>query len=432
MRPSPGSLWKNAADRWHFRVRLDKRHAFPMPPAISDADAERKRDRMRALVTKLRASKADVEGAAPYLEALAAAQDTPSLVAADTDVLRYIAGKVGAKLGGNSTIADVAEGLTSGRLAAEFPDHVRAMRPLDPRRSYLTQHVVPSVGHIRVVKFTLDDALRFLADLPGHLSQTTRAAIAGTLDLVLTISAFPLRLIPVSPLPRKWAPRPGKPPARAFLYPDEDRKLLGCTEIQLGKRVLYGFLAREGARTIEARRMTWSDFDLARGTVRLDVNKTDDPRAWVLGEDVVRAMLAWKNVLARILKRPVRGDDPVFMRRGGKVIGKQDAGIFRLYLRRAGVTREDLHVRRALWAPIRIHDLRASFITLALAMGRTETWVADRTGHKSSDMINEYRRAARHAGELGLGWFAPMDEAIPELAGAADVGNVKAMKRRTG
>jgi integrase len=64
---------------------------------------------------------------------------------------------------------------------------------------------------------------------------------------------------------------------------------------------------------------------------------------------------------------------------------------------------------------MRVHDLRASFATLALASGKSETWVADRTGHKSSQMINRYRRSARTAAELGLGWFAPMHEAIPEL-----------------
>ena len=32
-------------------------------------------------------------------------------------------------------------------------------------------------------------------------------------------------------------------------------------------------------------------------------------------------------------------------------------------------------------------------------------------------MIDRYRRAARGASELGLGWFAPLDMAAPELAG---------------
>lgn len=39
----------------------------------------------------------------------------------------------------------------------------------------------------------------------------------------------------------------------------------------------------------------------------------------------------------------------------------------------------------------------------------------DRTGHRSSQMINEYRRAVRAADELGPGPLLPLDEAIPEF-----------------
>src|SRR5262249_52328169 len=71
--------------------------------------------------------------------------------------------------------------------------------------------------------------------------------------------------------------------------------------------------------------------------------------------------------------------------------------------------------RTAVRRPIRVHDLRATFITLALANGRSESWVADRTGHKSSQMINGYRRAARSVAELGLGGLLDLDQALPEL-----------------
>ena len=69
---------------------------------------------------------------------------------------------------------------------------------------------------------------------------------------------------------------------------------------------------------------------------------------------------------------------------------------------------------------IRVHDLRGTFVTLSLANGRTEAWVADRTGHRSSVMINRYRRAARTATEPGLGLLAPLNEAMtPPARGQA-------------
>ena len=59
---------------------------------------------------------------------------------------------------------------------------------------------------------------------------------------------------------------------------------------------------------------------------------------------------------------------------------------------------------------------RGSFVTLSLVNGRTETWVADRTGHRFSHMINRYRRRARQASELHLGALLPLDVALPDLA----------------
>ncbi len=69
---------------------------------------------------------------------------------------------------------------------------------------------------------------------------------------------------------------------------------------------------------------------------------------------------------------------------------------------------------------IRAHDLRASFITVSLALGKSETWVADRTGHTSSVMLNRYHRKARQVAQLNLGPFLPLHEIIPELAALAD------------
>jgi integrase len=73
-------------------------------------------------------------------------------------------------------------------------------------------------------------------------------------------------------------PKAGKPPAYAYLYPDEDAKLLACKAVPLALRVLFGFLSREGSRTSEAAAMRFIDLDLERGTLTLDENKTDDPR----------------------------------------------------------------------------------------------------------------------------------------------------------
>jgi integrase len=208
-------------------------------------------------------------------------------------------------------------------------------------------------------------------------------------------------------------PKPGAQKAKAFVYPDEERLLLSCAGVPLSLRLLYGFLAREGMRKSEALALTWADLDLKCGTVSLDENKSDDPRTWALGEDVVAALRVWRDMHAGASRKTpvvVDGDGTALH---AHAVRPDD---FRAHLRLAGVTRPQLFERTASRQPIRIHDLRGTFVTLALAEGRSETWVADRTGHKSSQMINRYRRAARSAGELGLGWLAPLSAAIPELA----------------
>src|SRR5262249_19675695 len=106
---------------------------------------------------------------------------------------------------------------------------------------------------------------------------------------------YPCRIIPRSPLPPGFLPRLRGEKALEYLYPDEDAKLLARKDVPLPYRVAYGILAREGMRSGELSRLTFGDLDLERGAVKLDENKTDDPRAWALAPDVVRALNLWRK-----------------------------------------------------------------------------------------------------------------------------------------
>lgn len=90
----------------------------------------------------------------------------------------------------------------------------------------------------------------------------------------------------------------------------------------------------------------------------------------------------------------------------------------------AGVDRPELFERSTKRRPLRLHDLRATFVTISRATGKIETWVADCMGHRSSEMrqlgievgeLDRYRRTARTAAEMGLGELADMCEALSEL-----------------
>jgi hypothetical protein len=182
-------------------------------------------------------------------------------------------------------------------------------------------------------------------------------------------------------------------------------------KVPLAYRVLFAFLDREGVRAGEAQRLRWGDLDLDRGAIALDENKTDDPRSWALDSGVSRALCAWRD-----MRDDASPSDHVFIDQYGRPIEVDGlAEKFRSFLKAAGVSRSALHDAGPNRRPIRVHDLRATFVTLWLANGKTEAWVMDRTGHTTSQMLNRYRRAARSIAELGQGALAPLDEAIPEL-----------------
>jgi hypothetical protein len=64
---------------------------------------------------------------------------------------------------------------------------------------------------------------------------------------------------------------------------------------------------------------------------------------------------------------------------------------------------------------MRAHDLRATFITVSLATGRTWEWCQQRTGHGDS-MKQKYRRTAATWVAQQQGDLAPLHLVIPEFA----------------
>ncbi len=303
------------------------------------------------------------------------------------------------------TFAQLADEWTSGRLHQRFPDYVRAKRSAEHDRQRL-DFVNKHVGKIALKDFTRDDAKRVMAELPEGLAPATRRHYAQLIAKVLRFAVWPLEVIPESPIPKGFLPTNRSNKAKAWLYPSEEAQLMRASDVPLERRMFWGLLVREGMRISEAQALTWDALDLEQGAIRLDQNKTDDPRSWALAPGVVNALKAFKP-------KGARGGDSVFP---SYVVLHNAAILFREDLKdRAHIDRAELFQRTKERLPIRVHDLRATFVTLALANGKSESWVADRTGHSSSQMINKYRRAARMAQELGLGQLVPLDQALPEL-----------------
>lgn len=315
------------------------------------------------------------------------------------------------------TFREVAQLWTSGELHTRFPDHVRAKdSELDATRleKLCALDVGGSqLGDIAIDRVTLDHTDAALRDLPSVAKRpATRRHYGQLIARVLSLAVYPLKLITATPIPRGWLPKPGKPPAYPYLHPVDDAQLLGCVDIPIAWRVYWGFLAREGSRAGEATGMRLGyEIDLDRGTISLDENKSDDPRTWAMGDDVCRALTAW-CAMRKIKRGALVFTDPD----GDPITVAKLARTLRSHIATAKIDRPELTEKGTNRGRLRAHDLRGTFVTLSLAAGRTETWVSDRTGHRSSEMIQRYRRQARSAAELGLGWLSPLDSAIPELS----------------
>ena len=267
---------------------------------------------------------------------------------------------------------------------------------------------------VPIDQMTLDHYDEVMRRLPEGLAPRTRHRVAALISRILGLAVYPLRLIPSSPIPRGALPTQNSNKAHAYLYPDEDRRLMACRAVPLVFRLLWGFLAREGMRLGEAIGLTWGDVDLERGAVRLDKNKTDDPRAWALHPGVVVALRAYHETRSK-----TEPGAPVFTTPAGRALVKYGmARLLRSHLQTIGLEKErpELFTTTAERQRIRVHDLRGTFVTISLANGKSESWISDRIGHRSSQMIANYKRTARTFVELDLGELAPLHEAIPELS----------------
>ncbi len=393
-------------------VGAGKRQAVAVPWCSSREVALERARAVQALVDRLR--EASHEELVPKVVEAAGAEDPATLGA----LSRAVDGLLGGSLVVASpkretepsmTLERFAKAWADGTLHARWPDHVppKEERGAAADARVFRMYVNDLIGKVPVASLTLEHADRVMAALPARLASASRRHVAQALHRVLALAVYPARLLEKSPIPRGWLPKVKRTRAFTFVYPEEDASLMAKTTIPLARRIFFGILAREGLRRDELAHLRWSDLDLERGMIRLDVNKTDDPRAWALDPSVVRTLAAWK---AR--QSPPSAERLVFEVGGRAMSVLKFAEVLRSDLEAAGIERPELYERSEVRRPVRVHDLRASFVTVSLATGKTEAWVSDRTGHRSSEMINRYRRAARTWAEAGLGPFLPLDTAI--------------------
>ena len=434
-KPAKGELtWTSEGPVARITLKGRERESYLLAACRKPAEAEERKQLLASVAQRFRkAGVIDTRQARELLKTIASAP--AALLVTALQVAGELAGglaRPGDKVEA-PTFGAVGKDWADGKLHKLYPDHVRAK---DSSVNKLRLEKINAIdvggvrfGDIAVNEITLDHAQSVMGQLPEEAKRpATRRAYAQIVARVMALCVFPLRHVPASPLPRGFLPKIGKAPAYPYLYPNEEAALLTWTEeralaeqvsdvrpgVPLCRRVLYGFLSREGCRVSEAAGLTFSNVNLERGVVTLDANKTNDARAWAMDPAVARALKAYKEL------RRAGSADRVFVDEHGRLLADDSfAAALRADLAAAGVNRAELHVEGKNRRPIRAHDLRGTFATLYLANGKTETWICDRTGWRSSQMVAKYRRAARSAQELALGVPLPLDTTIPELSAIA-------------
>jgi integrase len=415
-KPATGSVrWFNGVASARVRATSDKRVSFVMPACTTEGEADERAQLLAIVAKRLRATTVPEEQVLEALKLVAEAAPR-SLRNALTMVDEIAAGKLAPMtMPGVQTFQQLGTDWTEGKLAQRYPDQIRVKRSAHSDASRLTTYVYPVIGSLPIDRVSLDHCEEVMRRLPTSLAVASRRQVGQVLMRVFSMAVYPLRLIATSPIPSKgFLPALSKAKALAHLYPNEDLRLMQCTAVPLAYRLLWGFIAREGMRAGEVIALKRGDIDLERGGVRLDQNKTDDPRAWALNIGVLRALRVYFEHY-----RPHAGpDDHVFTDAAGEALdGPSLAPMLRDHLRaiKLDAERPELFATTAHRRQIRAHDLRGTFVTVSLANGKSEAWVMARTGHKSSAMIARYRRTAKTFEEIDAGDFTPLDQAIPEL-----------------
>jgi integrase len=321
------------------------------------------------------------------------------------------------------TFRKVGEMWTNGELRELYPDRVKDVDQ-EQNASRLQKLYAIDVGGLKagdvpIDCFGLDHAEVMMRNLPEDVKRSgTRKQYAMLINRVMKFAVYPLRLIKVNPMPGDFI-RVVKDSDIEYTYvrPAEDELLMGQTALPLCWRIFFGFVAREGTRAGEAWQFQVKDFDFEDGSIDLPQNKTDNPRNWTGDPAVMRALRQWVAI------RGAQPTDFMFVDEGGAPVVEDDrlAQKLREQLWAAGARRFAIHndvfhktTKKQIRGKLREHDLRATFVTLALRNGKTRDWIRARTG-QTDQTIERYTRKIQDAEDRNLGELLPLDEAIPEM-----------------
>jgi len=285
----------------------------------------------------------------------------------------------------------------------------------------IDRHLIPSLGKIRLRELSERDLLRFVREKTDReltekpLRASTVLNILSVLRRVTTLAVDDGELDrnPCRNLGRLLA-KVKRQQAEEVEHVDawsreEVAKLLTLTrDTEPGFYPLLAFLFSTGCRKGEALGLKWQDVDFEGGRIlirralvrgKLGTPKSGKARSVVLSPALSQTL---GDLLSERRRKVLRGSwtevpELVFCSETGGTLDERNVTRTWHRIRRKA---QKLGVR-----PLRLHDARHSYASLALAAGKSIRWVADQLGHANPELtLRVYAHALREE-ETDLGFL---------------------------
>jgi integrase len=292
---------------------------------------------------------------------------------------------------------------TVGEYAARWlDDREGRVKSLRSDRARMRLYVLPTLGLLDVRTFTRDDVegLRDALDRKitrGELAWKTAAnvwtlATSMANDLV-NAKKREFRVRDDNPARDVKPPERGTRKAKQYLYPSEFLTFVTCERIPLRWRRAVALAVYTYARDGELRALRWDGGDVDvkhgvlsitraynQGTRRAEQTKTGATRRFSVEPNLMPLLGA--------MRREARGKGAVIILSAQVNMARK----LRMYLKKAGVLRPELHKRTPTRAPLTFHDLRATGITWCAVRGDDPLKIKQRAGHATFQTTEGYIR----------------------------------------